>query len=163
MTYFHEWSWEWDADFGEQVTRLLDSQLGSTYGPLDHIRAPYIAIINMTFSMLTRQALRAARRSTILYSSSSSSSRISATRGMSISAVCRLKETDRGECHVYILQMLQMLRQSIGTVADNLDLPNLAETREKHKQDQLRKQKEGHGEWKAELASDSEEAVGSYS
>lgn len=59
--------------------------------------------------------------------------------------------------------MLQMLRQSIGTVADNLDLPNLAETREKHKQDQLRKQKEGHGEWKAELASDSEEAVGSYS
>jgi len=30
---------------------------------------------------------------------------------------------------------------------------------EKHKQDQLQKQKEGKGHWKEELASDSEEAV----
>jgi hypothetical protein len=36
----------------------------------------------------------------------------------------------------------------------------LAEQNEKHKQDQLKKQKEGKGHWKPELASNSEEAVG---
>jgi len=37
--------------------------------------------------------------------------------------------------------------------------PNLAEQNEKHKQDQLSKQKDGKGHWKPELASDSEEAI----
>jgi len=37
--------------------------------------------------------------------------------------------------------------------------PDLAEQNEKHKQDQLQKQKDGKGHWKPELASDSEEAV----
>jgi len=41
----------------------------------------------------------------------------------------------------------------------NTDRPDLAGENEKHKQDQLRKQKEGKGHWKPELASDSEEAV----
>jgi hypothetical protein len=35
-----------------------------------------------------------------------------------------------------------------------------AEQSERHKQDLLKKQKEGKGHWKPELASDSEEAVG---
>jgi len=34
-----------------------------------------------------------------------------------------------------------------------------AESNERHKQDQLKKQKEGKGHWKPELASNSEEAV----
>ena len=42
------------------------------------------------------------------------------------------------------------------TMADN---PDQASENEKHKQDQLTKQKEGKGHWKPELASDSEEAV----
>jgi len=37
--------------------------------------------------------------------------------------------------------------------------PEQASDNEKHKQDQLQKQKEGKGHWKPELASDSEEAV----
>ncbi|KAH7360160.1 hypothetical protein BKA65DRAFT_492540 [Rhexocercosporidium sp. MPI-PUGE-AT-0058] len=37
--------------------------------------------------------------------------------------------------------------------------PDQAEANERHKQDQLKKQKEGKGHWKPELASDSEEAV----
>merc|ERR1711964_613106 len=37
--------------------------------------------------------------------------------------------------------------------------PDQAESNERHKQDQLQKQKEGKGHWKPELASDSEEAV----
>jgi len=41
----------------------------------------------------------------------------------------------------------------------NSDRPDLANENEKHKQDQLKKQKEGKGHWKPELASDSEEAV----
>lgn len=41
-------------------------------------------------------------------------------------------------------------------MADN---PDQASENEKHKQDQLTKQKEGKGHWKPELASDSEEAV----
>ena len=41
----------------------------------------------------------------------------------------------------------------------NTDNPDLAESNERHKQDQLQKQKEGKGHWKPELASDSEEAV----
>lgn len=40
------------------------------------------------------------------------------------------------------------------------DHPDLAEQNEKHKQDQLQKQKEGRGHWKPELASNSEESVG---
>lgn len=40
-----------------------------------------------------------------------------------------------------------------------IDHPDLGEQREKHKEDQLQKQKEGKGHWKPELASDSEEAV----
>jgi len=37
--------------------------------------------------------------------------------------------------------------------------PDAAEQNEKHKQDQLQKQKDGKGHWKPELASDSEEAL----
>lgn len=37
--------------------------------------------------------------------------------------------------------------------------PDQASDNEKHKQDQLQKQKEGKGHWKPELASDSEEAI----
>jgi len=37
--------------------------------------------------------------------------------------------------------------------------PDQGSEYEKHKQDQLQKQKEGKGHWKPELASDSEEAV----
>ncbi|KAG0651616.1 hypothetical protein D0Z07_1766 [Hyphodiscus hymeniophilus] len=37
--------------------------------------------------------------------------------------------------------------------------PDQAEHNEKHKQDQLKKQKEGKGHWKPELASNSEESV----
>ena len=39
------------------------------------------------------------------------------------------------------------------------DHPELGAEYEKHKDDQLKKQKEGRGHWKAELASNSEEAV----
>jgi len=39
------------------------------------------------------------------------------------------------------------------------DTPDLAEQNERHKQDQLQKQKEGKGHWKPELASNSEESV----
>jgi len=42
------------------------------------------------------------------------------------------------------------------------DTPDLAEQNERHKQDQLQKQKEGKGHWKPELASNSEEAVSSW-
>jgi len=37
--------------------------------------------------------------------------------------------------------------------------PDQASDNERHKQDQLQKQKDGKGHWKPELASDSEEAV----
>ncbi|TGO65205.1 hypothetical protein BELL_1016g00030 [Botrytis elliptica] len=40
------------------------------------------------------------------------------------------------------------------------DAPEKAADYERHKQDQLAKQKEGKNHWKPELASDSEEAVG---
>jgi hypothetical protein len=40
-----------------------------------------------------------------------------------------------------------------------IDNENQAELNERHKQDQLQKQKEGKGHWKPELASNSEEAV----
>lgn len=39
------------------------------------------------------------------------------------------------------------------------DKPDKGGDYEKHKQDQLQKQKEGKGHWKPELASNSEEAV----
>jgi len=39
------------------------------------------------------------------------------------------------------------------------DNPNQGENYEKHKDDQLQKQKAGKGHWKPELASESEEAV----
>lgn len=39
------------------------------------------------------------------------------------------------------------------------DTPELGAEYEKHKQDQIQKQKEGKGHWKPELASNSEEAV----
>jgi hypothetical protein len=39
------------------------------------------------------------------------------------------------------------------------DTEDQAENNERHKQDQLKKQKEGKGHWKPELASNSEEAV----
>ncbi|POS87497.1 hypothetical protein EPUL_000672 [Erysiphe pulchra] len=42
---------------------------------------------------------------------------------------------------------------------DQVDNPNQASQNERHKQDALKKQKEGKGHWKAELASDSEEAI----
>jgi len=42
-------------------------------------------------------------------------------------------------------------------IADN---ENRGEEAEAHKQDQLRKQKEGKGQWKGELASESESMVG---
>jgi len=41
----------------------------------------------------------------------------------------------------------------------NSDRPDLAEENDKHKQDLLKKSKDGKGHWKPELASDSEEAV----
>ena len=41
-----------------------------------------------------------------------------------------------------------------------VDNENRGEEAEAHKQDQLRKQKEGKGHWKDELASDSESIVG---
>ena len=41
----------------------------------------------------------------------------------------------------------------------NTDNDDQAESNERHKQDQLKKQKEGKGHWKPELASNSEEAV----
>lgn len=41
----------------------------------------------------------------------------------------------------------------------NTDRPDMAEENEKHKQDLLKKSKDGKGHWKPELASDSEEAV----
>lgn len=44
----------------------------------------------------------------------------------------------------------------MGSTDHNLEDPT---TQEKHKQDLLNKQKAGKGEWKPELASDSEEAV----
>jgi len=40
-----------------------------------------------------------------------------------------------------------------------IDIDGQGEVNEKHKQDQLAKQKEGKGHWKPELASNSEEAV----
>ena len=40
-----------------------------------------------------------------------------------------------------------------------VDNPDTAEHNERHKQDQLQKQKDGKGHWKPELASNSEEAV----
>ncbi|KAH8803936.1 hypothetical protein F5882DRAFT_392635 [Hyaloscypha sp. PMI_1271] len=42
---------------------------------------------------------------------------------------------------------------------DDRHSPDLAEENERHKQDQLQKQKDGKGHWKPELASNSEEAV----
>lgn len=42
----------------------------------------------------------------------------------------------------------------------HIDAPEKAADYERHKQDQLAKQKEGKNHWKPELASDSEEAVG---
>lgn len=42
-----------------------------------------------------------------------------------------------------------------------IDNPDTAAENEKHKQDQLDKQKQGKGHWKPELASNSEEAVSS--
>lgn len=48
------------------------------------------------------------------------------------------------------------LTEALGSTDHNLEDPS---TQEKHKQDLLSKQKSGKGEWKPELASDSEEAV----
>jgi len=42
---------------------------------------------------------------------------------------------------------------------DDRHTEDQAENNEKHKQDNLKKQKEGKGHWKPELASNSEEAV----
>jgi hypothetical protein len=44
----------------------------------------------------------------------------------------------------------------------NVNEEGRAEESERHKQDQLSKQKEGKNHWKPELASNSEEAVGPY-
>jgi hypothetical protein len=44
-------------------------------------------------------------------------------------------------------------------MAVNIDNPEQNDDPEKHKQDLLKKQKEGKGHWKPELASNSEEAV----
>ncbi|KAI9744948.1 MAG: hypothetical protein M1818_001875 [Claussenomyces sp. TS43310] len=55
------------------------------------------------------------------------------------------------------LRQLDGERQIKLTVSPDTD--NLGEQNEKHKQDQLQKQKKGEGHWKPELASDSEEAV----
>lgn len=43
--------------------------------------------------------------------------------------------------------------------ANNQDRPGIEHEREKHKQDSVQKAKDGKGEWKEELASDSEETV----
>ncbi|KAI6248730.1 hypothetical protein HI914_02702 [Erysiphe necator] len=48
---------------------------------------------------------------------------------------------------------LRFLKESVR------DTPGQASEYEIHKQDALKKQKEGKGHWKAELASDSEEAI----
>jgi len=42
---------------------------------------------------------------------------------------------------------------------DDRHSENMGEHNERHKQDQLQKQKDGKGHWKPELASNSEEAV----
>lgn len=78
----------------------------------------------------TPSAARTVFRPAVSFSASSSSS----SRGFSRSSAWLLKEDDR---HV----------------------ENQAEHNERHKQDQLQKQKEGKGHWKPELASNSEEAV----
>jgi hypothetical protein len=51
---------------------------------------------------------------------------------------------------------LKFVLSSLSFVPDH---PDLGSEYEKHKQDQLKKQKEGKGHWKPELASSSEEAV----
>ncbi|KAI9870439.1 MAG: hypothetical protein M1823_008743, partial [Watsoniomyces obsoletus] len=42
---------------------------------------------------------------------------------------------------------------------DSSDSASLSQKRESHKQDSLKKQKEGNGQWKPELASDGEQVV----
>jgi len=64
----------------------------------------------------------------------SQSVRVAGSRGFTVSSLRSLKESDR-------------------------HIEDQASHNEKHKQDQLQKQKEGKGHWKPELASDSEEAV----
>ncbi|KAI9679433.1 MAG: hypothetical protein M1817_005455 [Caeruleum heppii] len=50
-------------------------------------------------------------------------------------------------------------RMALSESDRNRDGDNLEQKYEDHKNDQLQKQKEGKGHWKAELASDSESAV----
>lgn len=55
--------------------------------------------------------------------------------------------------------MDDMSRDEALELIATLDNPEQAANNEKHKEDALKKQKEGKGHWKPELASDSEEAV----
>lgn len=51
------------------------------------------------------------------------------------------------------------LSRRLQNLQSDTDNPDQASDNERHKQDQLQKQKDGKGHWKPELASDSEEAV----
>ena len=57
---------------------------------------------------------------------------------------------------LHLLQDTDLRRQIVDT-----DIDDLHKEIDHHKNDQLQKQKEGKGHWKAELASQSEAAVGS--
>jgi len=75
------------------------------------------------------------------------------------SVVRALKEDDRrmflvSRFHLHGLDVDNANWGFLGT-----DTEDQAENNERHKQDQLKKQKEGKGHWKPELASNSEEAV----
>lgn len=105
----------------------------------------------------------------------------SATRAFTAGSVRALKESDRREymslplfqfqfvsnplppCYLthYVLltQRSPNTLRSSNSLRSFTDNPDAAAHNEKHKQDQLQKQKEGKGHWKPELASDSEEAV----
>lgn len=66
-------------------------------------------------------------------------------------AAPRFALTARPTARAFSISSVRALKES--------DVDNPSSDKEKHKQDQLDKQKEGKNHWKPELASDSEEAV----
>ncbi|KAI9650643.1 hypothetical protein NHQ30_000663 [Ciborinia camelliae] len=114
-------------------------------------------------SFILRQSIRAARPVSFTAPT---------RRTFAVSSVRTLKESDRlplptsptypvffTHLAYSILKSLLSKKDELLTGKCKIDNPEQAVENERHKQDQLAKQKEGKNHWKPELASDSEEAV----
>ncbi|QSZ36272.1 hypothetical protein DSL72_007398 [Monilinia vaccinii-corymbosi] len=105
-------------------------------------------------SFIFRQSIRAARPVSIA---------VPAQRPFAHTSVRGLKESDRREFLQDSAAWSEVVVVVCGWITNRgnptTDNPEQGAANERHKQDQLAKQKEGKNHWKPELASDSEEAV----